>query len=147
MAEMTLVDTQPRETAVVRGRVTRRDLPDFLGKAFAAVGDAVERQDTHVTGPPLAVYRLPGADGFDVEAGFPVAAAIVADGPVVPGMLPGGRTVEAVHVGPYETLPAAYAAMAAWIRGHGLRSSPGRWEVYLTDPDQAPPSTLLVQPV
>ena len=108
MIEMTLVDTAPRRTAVIHRRLRPRDLPAFLGGAFDAVAAAVARQGTHVTGPPVTVYRTLGGDEFEVEAGFPVATDITADGAVVPGELPGGPTVEAIHIGPYETLATTY---------------------------------------
>jgi effector-binding domain-containing protein len=153
MMEMTLVDAVPRRTAVVRGRVRPRDLPAFFARAFDAVTTAVSEQGVHVTGPPLAVYRLLAADEFDVEAGFPVAAEIAADGAVLPSELPGGRTVETVHVGPYETLGDTYRQVQDWVRQHGLRAAPLMWESYLTDPEDPAhrhddgPRTLVVQPV
>ena len=151
--EITLVDAVPRPTAVVHGRLRPEDLPDFLGPAFEAVAAAVERQGSHVTGPPFTAYREVGGTELEVEAGFPVPARIVPDGPVRPGELPGGPTVETVHVGPYETLPETYEQIRGWLRVRGLR--PGRlmWESYLTDPADPEhrhpegPRTLVVQPV
>lgn len=153
MTEMTLVDAPPRRTAVVRGHVRPEDLPAFLARAFEAVSAAVDKQSTHVTGPPVTVYRTVSGDEFDVEAGFPVAHEITPDGAVVPGELPGSRTVEALHIGPYETLPDTYNQIHVWLTEHGLRPAPLMWEAYLTDPDdpahrhEAGPCTLVVQPV
>ena len=151
--EITLVDAVPRLTAVVHGRLRPEDLPGFLGPAFEAVSTAVERQGAHVTGPPLTVYRKLGGAEFEVEAGFPVTTRIVPDGPVRPGELPGGPTVETIHIGRYATLPETYEKISSWLRVHGLQ--PGRllWESYLTDPADPEhrhpegPRTLVVQPV
>lgn len=151
--EMTLVDVPPRRTAVVRRRMRPQDLPAFLGRAFATVADAVARQGAHVTGPPFTAYRVVTGEEFDVEAGFPVGGRIDPDGQVVPGELPGGQTVEAVHIGPYEALAGTYEEMRGWLRLRGLRPAPLMWEFYLTDPaDPAHrhgegPHTLVVQPV
>ena len=151
--EITLVDAAPRPTAVVHGRLRPAELPGFVGPAFETVAAAVERQGAHVTGPPFTAYRELDGDEFDVEAGFPVAAQIVPDGPVSPGELPGGPTVEAVHIGPYATLPETYEKIRGWLRLRGLRPASRMWESYLTDPTDPEhrhpdgPQTLVVQPV
>lgn len=147
MTEMTLVDAAPRRTAVVHGNVPRSDLPAFLRWAFTSVAEVVERQGAHVAGPPVTIYRRQAGDRIELEAGFPVAAAVEADGAVVPSSLPGCRTVEALHHGPYATLPRTYAEIMAWIRDHGLRPAPVMWEVYLSDPAAGIPETLVVQPL
>ncbi|HZB51716.1 MAG TPA: GyrI-like domain-containing protein, partial [Mycobacteriales bacterium] len=104
-------------------------------------------------GPPFTAYRAVGDREFDVEAGFPVAARIVPDGSVRPGELPGGQTVETIHIGPYETLPETYGRILDWLRVRGLQPGRRMWESYLTDPDDPEhrhpegPQTLVVQPV
>jgi effector-binding domain-containing protein len=151
MADIELSRTVTRPTAVVRKTVSISELPRFLAYAFGAVTGALTRQSIHVTGPPLAVYRMRHGDTFDVEAGFPVAAAVTCDGDVGPGILPGGEAVETVHTGPYETLADTYRQLADWIERHGRRPADLSWECYLTDPDDpnhpGGPQTLIVWPV
>jgi effector-binding domain-containing protein len=151
--EITLVHSEPRVTAVVDGRLRPEDLPGFLGPAIEAVAAAVERQGAHVTGPPFTAYQAVGEREFAVEAGFPVAGPIVADGSVRPGELPGGPTAETVHSGPYETLPETYGKVLDWLRVRGLRPGRRMWESYLTDPQDPEhrhpdgPLTLVAQPI
>jgi len=70
---------------------------------------------------------------------------------VVASSLPGGRVVEAVHVGPYDTLAETYREVEQWMVGQGLRPGAVTWESYLTDPAAQPdPSTwrtLVMWPV
>ena len=84
-------------------------------------------------------------------AGFPVAAAITASGDVVASRLPAGQVVEAVHVGPYDTLEQTYREVEAWIAEQGLRGTDVMWESYLSDPgaepDPATWRTLVCGPV
>lgn len=148
MDDIELSRTIPRATAVVRATVPMRDLPTFLSNAFAAVAGALARQGIHVTGPPLALYRSVPGDAVDVEAGFPVAAAVTPDSDVRPSSLPGGDAAETVHIGPYETLGDTYREMAEWMERHGRHPAELSWESYLTDPDDpAGPETLVVWPV
>jgi effector-binding domain-containing protein len=75
-----------------------------------------------------------------------VATAIGADGGVVSGTLPAGRVVEAVHVGPYDTLADTYAEMQQFMAKNGLTAGPVMWESYLTDPGRQPdPATWRTQ--
>ena len=69
-----------------------------------------------------------------------MATEITADGAVVPGELPGGRAVEAIHIGPYETLATTYQEIQGWTRQHDLRPAPLMWESYLTDPADPVPA-------
>ena len=43
-----------------------------------------------------------------------------------------------LHVGPYDELPAVYAAIEQWVAQHGWRPSGSPWEVYLNDPAECP---------
>jgi effector-binding domain-containing protein len=151
MADIELNRTVARPTAVVRGRVSMAELPAFLARAFDAVTAALTRQGVHVTGPPLAMYRARHGDTVDVEAGFPVAAAVTADDDVRPSTVPGGEVAETVHIGPYETLGDTYRELAGWIERHGRRPTGLSWECYLTDPENPAhpegPETLVVWPI
>jgi AraC family transcriptional regulator len=43
-----------------------------------------------------------------------------------------------MHIGPYEKLPDAYAAIQQWIEAEGLSAAGHPWESYLTDPGDYP---------
>ncbi len=67
------------------------------------------------------------------------------------GSLPAGRAFEAMHVGPYETLPETYGAIMAKMQAEGLTPGDAMWEYYLSDPaaepDPAVWKTLIIWPV
>ncbi|HMO11186.1 MAG TPA: GyrI-like domain-containing protein [Actinotalea sp.] len=84
--------------------------------------------------------------------GFPVDGPVtVAGGFAHRLVLPGGRAVQAVHVGPFDTLEQTYEALLAWLSEQGLTPSGQMWESYLSDPavepDPAAWRTLIVWPV
>jgi effector-binding domain-containing protein len=58
--------------------------------------------------------------------------------------LPAGTFVALTHVGPYDTLPAAYDALATWIGAHDLAVAGPPREVYLSGPDVPPARTRTV---
>jgi effector-binding domain-containing protein len=150
MTEIRLVDLTEQHTAVVHERVPMAELTDFFARAFEATMRAIRAQRDAPVGPPFGAYHGMTGETVDVEAGFPVAAPIEDRDDVVASTLPGGRAVEAVHVGPYDTMTRTYAEIEAWMAENGVTPGPVMWESYLTDPGSEPDPqtwrTLIVWP-
>ncbi len=91
-----------------------------------------------VAGVPFLRYHKTGDSEVEIETGFPVAKRIEEKGRIRNGELPGGRTIVGWHVGPYEGLPAAHSALAAYAAENRLKPRGGSWEVYWTDPGVVP---------
>lgn len=138
-------------TAGIRENVPMTELTSFFARAFHDTMGALQAQGMFPTGPPFGKYYGMPAETIDVEAGFPVATAIAPAGNVRPGTLPGGRCVEAIHVGPYDTMKQTYAEVERYVADAGLTPSAVVWESYLSDPQVEPdPSswrTLICWPV
>ena len=151
MAETEIVDLSPQPTAVVREQVRMDALQDFFGRAFGTVMNAIAAQGLQPIGPPFGYYHGMPTEMVDVEAGFPVAASIKPGDGVIASSLPGGRAVESLHVGPYDTLPETYAEVQRRIEAEGLQPASDMWEYYLTDPESEPDpatwQTRIVWPV
>jgi effector-binding domain-containing protein len=151
MAEIRMVDAPEQDTAVVRDRVPLDGMAAFFARAFGATMHAMREQRVAPVGPPFGLYHGTPGETIDVEAGFPVSSPVTDVDDVVASSLPGGRVVEAVHVGPYDTLAETYREVEQWMVGQGLRPGAVTWESYLTDPAAQPdPSTwrtLVMWPV
>jgi len=136
-------------------RVTRRDaalivskrLPvrlseigGVIGPAFGEVYGYLGARGIAGDGPPFVVYHgAPVADDpFDVEICAPVGRTI--DPPTGWQMqeLPAGTFATLVHVGPYDTIGAAYDTLTAWIGAHELACAGPPREVYLSEPETPP---------
>ncbi len=142
MTTFTVETIDPQATAAIRAEVPTADLRGVFDRAFPQVMGVVEAQGVAITGPPFGFYPRMPADTVAVVVGFPVAAAIMAEGEVEPFELPGGRVVTATHVGPYDALAQTYEELVAWARGEGLTLAEGMWETYVSDPSAEPdPST------
>jgi effector-binding domain-containing protein len=146
MTEFEIVEVEPQQAAVIRAEVPMAELPSVFDRGFHAVMAAVAEQGLAVTGPPFGFYpSLPG-DTVEVAVGFPVSGPVAPAGEVTGMELPGGRAVQAVHVGPYDTLERTYGELMAWVQGQGLRLATGMWESYLSDPAAEPdPATWRTQ--
>lgn len=136
--EIRVVETEERPTAVLRAQVPVAELPTFFQKAFGVTWEALQAQGLAPTGPPFALYRGMPAATVDVEAGFPVASPAQPAGEVVPSTLPAGRAVEAMHVGPYDTMEETYGQVEQWMVAERLQPGPVMWESYLSDPQAEP---------
>jgi effector-binding domain-containing protein len=138
MQDVQLEDRPLQPTAAVRASVAVSELPAIFDHAFPAVMTALRAQGLRPSGEPFGYYpRTPG-DRVEVEAGFPVASRIEPTGDVVASQLPAGRTVSAIHIGPYDTLADTYNGLVAWAKEHDLEPSGPMWECYLTDPRLEP---------
>lgn len=146
MSDITITEHGEQPTAGIREKVLMTELTEFFGRAFQETMAALAAQGVQPAGPPFGKYYGTPSDVVDVEAGFPVSAAITPAGDVVPGSLPAGKVVETVHVGPYDTMDTSYAAVQRFMAEKGL--TPGRvmWESYLSDPEAEPdPATWRTQ--
>ncbi len=115
-----------------------------MGEAFGRVFSHVGQVGGIPAGPPLAVYHSFDEDSVDLEIGVPLVAPIDDEpwpgDPAPPSVhnaeLPGGTVATTIHVGPYDGLETAWAAIMGWVQEHG--HEPGElvcWETYLTDPE------------
>jgi effector-binding domain-containing protein len=138
MTEIQLTQHREQDTAVLHERVPTDQIKALFDRALPAVMAAVAKQGGHPVGPPFAKYFGTPGDTVEVEVGFPVARAVAPSDGVRAGTLPGGPAVRAMHVGPYDRLPATYDAMFAWMKGEGLEPADAMWEVYLSDPVRQP---------
>ena len=74
------------------------------------------------SGPPFLRYLvIDMAADMVVQAGVPVAVPVHGDEHVEPDELPAGDYLTTVHVGPYDGLYGATAALLAYAGGNGLR--------------------------
>lgn len=108
-----------------------------MGAAYQEVMAYLGSAHMTPAGPPYARFSFHD-DVVDVEAGFPVSSPVLALGRVTLSSLPGGPAATATHYGRYEDLPAAYEAIAQWLKEHGYEPAGPHWEIYYTDPRTEP---------
>lgn len=124
--------------AVVRERVPMASLTDFFGRAFSTVMAAAQKQGASPAGPPFALYRGMPSESVDVEAGFPITGNFEGTDGVAKATLPETDALEALHIGPYDTLENTYHAILGQMEAEGLTPSDTMWEYYLSDPEAEP---------
>ena len=104
---------------------------------------------TAPAGPPFIRFLVIDMEALlQLELGVPVAEPMTESGRIRPGVLPAGRYVVLRHIGHYDGLIDANAALQQWAHDHGLefdvRDTPegsawgSRFEEYITDPSAEP---------
>jgi AraC family transcriptional regulator len=138
MTTIEVVAAAEQQAAIIREQVPTAELPQFFGRAFGQIMAALQQQGVAPAAEPFALYfGMPG-DTVDVAAGIPTAEAVAADGPVQPGVLPGGTVYRALHIGPYDSLESTYHALMEAMAADGARPAQLMWEHYLSDPQREP---------
>lgn len=135
-------------TAVVRVTgVPMSGLAEVFDSVFGTVFPRAFAAGLAPAGPPVALYTaaIEGPDSVvDLEIGFPLGAPlsdqvgaepVEVDGRrVVASELPAGEVAVVSHVGPYDDLGGAWAALMGEIAGAGRAPGVPFWESYVTEP-------------
>jgi effector-binding domain-containing protein len=132
------IEEQP--TLVMTAKMRVPEIKGWIGQAYSRVAEVIGRVGLDFAGPPFARYR-PLDDQFsefEIDAGFPVDRHAEGEDDIVASTLPGGAVAVVTHIGPYDQMQPAYAALMGWIEEHGGRPEGAAWEVYYSDPVAEP---------
>jgi effector-binding domain-containing protein len=110
----------------IRSEVTE-GVPAVVDRAFPALFAWLREHGVQPSGPPFIRFlELDGTgEPLELEVAAPVSGDARGGGPVRAGVLPAGRYVTLLHVGPYRSTAApdlgdARAALVGWIAEHGV---------------------------
>lgn len=138
---------QPRPLLSKTVICTEQEHPHAVQAAVAEVAAYLEEYHVEPFGPPVAIYHSTIAGLIELEVGFPLEYIFPGRGRLHESELPSGPVAWTCHVGPYETLHAAYQAISLWAlqTGHELAGPP--WDSYVADPTQVSDALRLVTEV
>ena len=145
MEQVQIVRRSAQRYVAIPVTVTMRELAAAIDRAFPELFAWLGTRSHTPAGAPFIRYLQVDMDaGLVVELAVPVDLEVAGDGRIRVGVLPAGRYVTLLHVGPYDGLVEANATLQRWAAEHGLRWAMdgaawrGRGERYLTDPSQQP---------
>jgi effector-binding domain-containing protein len=132
---------QAQAIVSIRDRRKQHELPGFLKAAFPELFGRLRLLRVSPAGPPFVIYHEFGTEGTDAEVSVPIDEPVAAAGKIEIRVLPAMTVARTVHVGSYEKLGDAYAAVWDWVRGHGFEAAGPVRERYLDGPgDDVAPS-------
>lgn len=147
--ELLHLEAQPVASIVVPG-IRAEAVGAALHGTLPDIFSHLQAHGVAMVGAPFARYHTADGTTFDLEAGIPVGSAFPETDTIRARQLPGGDAIATVHVGAYDRLPEAVAALASWRHAHGRTAAGAYWEVYVDDPSTVPPDevrTQLVEPL
>lgn len=149
--EYQIVERQVQPVASIRTKCKPDQVSATLAVLLPEVMAHLNATGAKMSGPPFSRYHTVKDGEIDIEAGIPVTKPIEPKGRVANSELPAGRTASAWHIGPYEKLGQAHAALRAWVAAQKATPRGGAYEVYWTDPGMVPDPakwrTQLFQPI
>jgi effector-binding domain-containing protein len=118
---------EARPLAVVRRRARSEQFARVVPECCGVVWKALKENDVKGAGRHVAVYL---DDVVNLEVGVEMESEFGGCGEVVGSELPKGLIAGTVHLGPYQRLGEAHAALKAWcVRNEYALAGP-KWEIY-----------------
>lgn len=135
--------------AGIQATVPMEGISAAVDEAFPELFGWLASSGTAPVGPPFIRFLVIDMEALlQLELGAPVAAPVTGSGRIRPGRLPAGRYAVLRHIGHFDGLIGANAALQQWAQDHGLefdmRDTPegsawgSRLEEYITDPSKEP---------
>ena len=112
--------------AVVRRQVSRGELIAAVRDGCGRAWDFARRHNLKA-GRNVAVYW---DGGIRLDAGVELPTIFAEEDGIVRSGTPSGLTAFVTHVGPYDQLGAAHAAIREWCSTQGRRLAGPNWEIY-----------------
>jgi AraC family transcriptional regulator len=129
----------PEPVLIVRRRVKQSDIAATIAEVLPHIFIHAQQNGIALTGLPFTRYVEMGPGLITMEPGMRVTGpAHTGHGEIIADTLPGGPAVTTTHMGPYDKLRDAYAAMEQWMEAEGLVAAGAPWESYVTDPADYP---------
>lgn len=133
---VTLVEVQPRRTAVIAATVAMEEFSKLwgpmLGEVYAFVRQCPEFAAAleGAAGPHWTNVMLYRSDAPNVEVGVLAPCAFAPEGRVIESGLPGGSAITAIHPRDPATIDTTHTAVREYARAHGVTTTGVLWEVY-----------------
>lgn len=129
------ISAQP--VAYGTGSGSQAEIPQLLSDILPRAMKHVQAHGGKPAGPPFTHYLSMG-ETIELQAGIPLKETIAAGDGVAVGQLPGGEVLVTEHIGPFDKLHQAYAALAQHVKSNELDAGATMWEYYWTDPAEEP---------
>jgi AraC family transcriptional regulator len=138
------IELAPQPVLIVRRRVKRSEIAAAIAEALPRILAYVQEHGIALAGLPFTRFIQMGPGLVSMEPGMRIAGPgetrnpIDREGEIVADTLQGGLAAMTTHLGPYENLQEAYAAIEQWIDAQGFQRGGPPWESYVTDPAEHP---------
>ncbi len=120
----------------IRTRSSASELPVTLGLCYNKIITYLQNESLQMNGAPFVVYYNMDMENLDIEIGIPIASEAKGNEEIISSIIPSGKYVSTIHVGPYDTLESAYKDLGQFLEDKKLQPSGIAYEFYLNDPSE-----------
>ncbi|MBN1480377.1 GyrI-like domain-containing protein [candidate division KSB1 bacterium] len=149
--DLEIISREEQKALILRDCVTTLKLPKVMGPAYQKIAEYMQEQGVEPKEAPFTCYRIGNWEkainmkGFqalfslitkkwEIEMGFPVTQDMAGKDTIEISILPAGKYIQTLHVGPYQKVGEAYKEIYQFVKEHQLTLSDRCYEFYLNDP-------------
>ena len=150
MEAITIIEVPHQQVLGIQKTGTYALIPELLMKVYGYIAEkniTISGMPTficHETSPE-AVKEANEKGTAVVEVAWPASGKIEGSGDIQVYELPGGRMVQTIHRGPYESCESTYLVLFAWIEEHNLKIAGPIREIYPNDPREVRPEEIITE--
>lgn len=141
MSDFEVETLKPQPFAYITLTAKMPEMPKVMGEGFDRLSAAFAEARAEMAGMPLCHYTDYDEQSATFEFGFPARPdqvdALRAAGLSI-GETPSGRSMKAIHIGPYDTIVETYNKMTEAMKKQGFEGTKDMWESYFSPPDTPP---------
>jgi len=130
--EITVEVVSPLTLAAVRATVPVSGIATTWKPALDKVWAYLRMNHVSNAGLNVFLYHHPehSGDPMDIDFGVQVSSRFNAEGDIKCVETPSGRVAQTVHIGPYDRLGNAHAAVHRWCKTNNRSIADASWEIY-----------------
>lgn len=110
-----------------------------MGESYGKLTAYIGAENREMQGMPFAIYTSYDETSITMVCALPVnTEGMTGTEEIEIGEIPEGKSVKAIHQGPYETLNLTHTAVDEFMKANGLQPGGAPYEIYITDPGLEP---------
>jgi effector-binding domain-containing protein len=129
-----IVHLEAQHVISVRMDIEPANMAKTLSEILPEIWQYIAKAGGIAAGPAFCRSEMTPGGLLGLEAGFPVAAPLPAQGHIQPKELPGGDAAKAVHMGDYVEIPKTRKALLQWVLEEGREPAGPAWSTFVNDP-------------
>lgn len=130
-----MLNQKEQSTLSIRRNTKMEDLPMVIGESIGKVASYLNEIGELMADVPFVAYHNFDMLNLDVEIGFPVAMPLPGKGDVQQSIIPAGKSIACMYLGPYTEMEPVYEEMTQWITDNDFQPNSTVYEYYYNDPE------------
>jgi len=120
----------------IRIRTSVSDLPKHIGAGYGKMEEYIKKEGKFLSGIPfVAFHSFDDMTDMDVEIGFPIAAPLSGADEIKAGVIPAGKVVSCMYLGPYSQMESLYNEIMDWLQKNNYEMVLPSYEFYYNGPE------------